>query len=296
MDDDNGNATVDFGFYPLASIGDTVWYDDDQDGIQDSDEKGVANVKVILADLHGNTVKTTTTNAQGHYRFEKLMPGDYYVQFDLGTLPDHYIVSPKDQGSDDTKDSDADTKSGKTIITTLDPGENDPSWDMGIKQNLYRIGDLFWIDSDNDGKYDSDEQVIGNAKVELLDENGTVIAETKTTADGHYHFDVLPGEYKVRFHIPQEMIDKGYTFVDTQKEGDNTNKANADGIIEAGVKVGPGLASENYLTLDAAIQCPCANVASDSGDALSRLSLLLMLFMSLSLGIVFIRKEGLIEA
>jgi hypothetical protein len=66
-DDANGNMTLDMGFaLPKASIGDTVWYDDNKDGIQDTNEGGVENVKVTLKDANGNVVATTQTNANGH--------------------------------------------------------------------------------------------------------------------------------------------------------------------------------------------------------------------------------------
>jgi hypothetical protein len=57
------------------------------------------------------------------------MPGDYYVEF---VTPDGYVFSPQDQGADDTIDSDADPATGMTACTTLEPGENDITWDAGL--------------------------------------------------------------------------------------------------------------------------------------------------------------------
>ncbi|MEN2052073.1 fibrinogen-binding adhesin SdrG C-terminal domain-containing protein, partial [Staphylococcus hominis] len=52
-----GTATGDKTY----SLGDYVWEDTNKDGIQDSDEKGIAGVTVTLKDSDGNVLKTTTT-------------------------------------------------------------------------------------------------------------------------------------------------------------------------------------------------------------------------------------------
>jgi len=134
--DPTTNLTIDFGFYPLASIGNYVWLDTNKDGVQDGIETGVAGVNVQLYQpgkdgLAGTgddvLVATTTTGSSGDYQFFDLVPGDYFVQFDL---PPGYAHSPQDT-TGDTSDSDADTTTGRTLITTLLPGEDDPSWDAG---------------------------------------------------------------------------------------------------------------------------------------------------------------------
>jgi len=116
----------------VAAIGDTVWLDTNQDGIQDAGELGFPDVVVNLYDCLDNFIATTMTDANGFYKFDNLIPGDYYVEF---IAPESYAISPQDQGGDDANDSDADLVTGKTICTTLDPGEYDPTWDCG----LYRV-------------------------------------------------------------------------------------------------------------------------------------------------------------
>ena len=61
---------ADFGYRsPLASLGDYVWWDTDEDGIQDAGESGVSGVTVELIDPATNTViDTTTTDGTGFYR------------------------------------------------------------------------------------------------------------------------------------------------------------------------------------------------------------------------------------
>lgn len=53
-----------------GSLGDRVWNDLNRNGIQDPGEPGIAGVTVNLLDSAGNTVGTTITDAEGHYRFD----------------------------------------------------------------------------------------------------------------------------------------------------------------------------------------------------------------------------------
>ncbi len=113
----------------LAAIGDTVWIDENQNGIQDPAEPGFPGVTVNLYDCQDNLIASTTTDADGFYIFDDLTPGDYYVEF---IEPEGYDITLQDQGADDAVDSDADPTTGRTICTTLDPGEYDPTWDCGL--------------------------------------------------------------------------------------------------------------------------------------------------------------------
>lgn len=113
-----------------ANIGDFVWYDLNIDGIQDIGEPGMPGVTVKLYREDDTYVDSTITNASGYYEFATY-PGMYYVRF---ILPDCSIFSPKDQGSDDTIDSDANPIDGKTEVTTLSIDENDVTWDAGMFQ------------------------------------------------------------------------------------------------------------------------------------------------------------------
>ncbi len=53
-------------------IGDTVWLDNDGDGVQDVGESGIAGVVVEQLDFNGNVIATAVTNAAGFYQFPAL--------------------------------------------------------------------------------------------------------------------------------------------------------------------------------------------------------------------------------
>ncbi len=119
------------GSQALATIGNRVWEDENQNGTQDTSEFGVAGVTVQLYRCVGDSlVGTTTSSSQGLYSFT-VPPGDYYVKF--SNLPSGYVFSPSTpSGVSDATDSDADQITGKTACTTLVDGEDDDSWDAGI--------------------------------------------------------------------------------------------------------------------------------------------------------------------
>ena len=130
----------------LAELGDYVWLDLDEDGVQDSGENGVEGVVVNLLDGSGNPVTdgggnpvTTTTDSNGNYLFTGLQPGDYQVEF---VEPDDFDFTDQNQGGDDTADSDADTGNGRTQVVTLAGGESDLSLDAGLVYEPYDWGDL----------------------------------------------------------------------------------------------------------------------------------------------------------
>ncbi|HDH0976899.1 TPA: carboxypeptidase regulatory-like domain-containing protein, partial [Staphylococcus aureus] len=81
---DADNMTLDSGFYktPKYSLGDYVWYDSNKDGKQDSTEKGIKDVKVILLNEKGEVIGTTKTDENGKYRFDNLDSGKYKVIFE----------------------------------------------------------------------------------------------------------------------------------------------------------------------------------------------------------------------
>ncbi len=199
-EDDHDVATV--TLTALAEIGDYVWYDTNYNGIQEDGEAAVEGVTVNLYDEDDSQVATTITNSNGEYGFTDLQPGIYYLEFDLTTLPTGFEPTRQNEGSDDALDSDADPTTGRTIRTTLDVGESDQSWDMGIYQAV-TIGDFVWFDTDADGLQDDDEPVMTDVTVRLLDEDGNVLDETTTNNSGVYEFaDILPGDYIVEFVPP----------------------------------------------------------------------------------------------
>lgn len=120
-----------------GSIGDFVWLDENQNGIQNIGETGVNGVEVQLLNDQGQLLMTTTTAThggnQGYYQFNRLNPGNYQVKFVLPST--EYRFTAQQSGSDRTKDSDADPTTGLTNIVAVAQGEEIFTVDAG----LYKI-------------------------------------------------------------------------------------------------------------------------------------------------------------
>jgi hypothetical protein len=132
-------ALVDTSGAASSDLGDFVWNDSNKNGIQETGEAGIPNIKVDLyfvggtqpttADAQAATLlATTTTNSSGLYFFRALDPGTYYVQF---IVPAGYTVSPRNAGGNPALDSDADA-TGRTANIVLPNGVSDLTWDAGI--------------------------------------------------------------------------------------------------------------------------------------------------------------------
>ena len=163
-DDANGNMTIDFGFFaPVVEVGDLVFVDLNENGIQDTGESGLPGVTVRIFNADGSPVTNqsdgttpypneTTTDEDGGYSFESLPPGDYFVTFDLGTAEnaDLYVYTLPNAGGDDATDSDAistDGVAGQSGTTGfLFSGESDATLDAGVICNLaVTVADPFTI-------------------------------------------------------------------------------------------------------------------------------------------------------
>lgn len=137
LDDDNVNLTADFGVYVPLSLGNRVWLDDGaggglaNNGLMDGSERGIANVVVGLLDGAGQPVTAangqpliTTTDAQGYYFFNDLLPGTYIVLIDAsnfapgGALHDLSNSDPTETTPDNDGDLNDNGLNGPTPATT----------------------------------------------------------------------------------------------------------------------------------------------------------------------------------
>ena len=132
--DKNSNLTIDFGIFKASQIGDLVWADTNKDGIQQPSETGgVPNVMVKLYAGNGTTpIATTTTDGNGNYYFDNVIPGTYTVEFMKSSIGVSNSFSPKGAGIDPLKNSDADPVTGKSSPFTVSEGQKDLGINAGI--------------------------------------------------------------------------------------------------------------------------------------------------------------------
>jgi hypothetical protein len=183
-----------------SSIGDRVWYDTDNNGVQDGGELGIPGVVVKLYDTSGSStpIATTRTDVDGLYTFDGLKAGSYIVEF---VAPVGYVISPPDLGGNDAADSDANPTTGRTATIVLPAGQTNVSVDAGMRipgAAAISIGDLVWLDGNGNFLPNLGEGLAG-AEVVLYDALGNELARITTNAtDTNYTFTgVGPGSYRV---------------------------------------------------------------------------------------------------
>jgi hypothetical protein len=191
-----GIATDPIGYRPEpASVSGTVFVDVDGDLYQSGSEPPLGGVTILLLDGDGGVVTTTTTAADGMYSFDDLVPSDYTLQIDDGSVPAGYGLTADPDGNSD----------GSAVIG-LSPGQ-----DLGDQDFAYRgtgsIGDLVWLDDGGDGVPDPDELPLANVTVDLVwagadgvfdTDDDWVFPSQTTGTDGLYLFEGLPpGRYRV---------------------------------------------------------------------------------------------------
>lgn len=193
-----------------TSVGDKVWYDRNQDGIQDVGEEGIANVTVTLYNSAGSPIGSVVTDVNGNYIFDNVTPGSYSVGF---SLPPGFDYAPKNAGGA-AVNSDVNTtgaNKGRTDAFTVIANTPITDIDCGLKLQTVgniSIGDFVWNDLDRDGLQDAGEPGIGGVKVYLFDASGTIkLDSTITASNGYYVFNNKSiGTYSLKVMPPT-----GYT-------------------------------------------------------------------------------------
>ncbi len=226
---DNDNVTV-----PLAvtnlSLGGKVFVDSDQSGsnggIPQAGEAGIAGVTIQLSgtDAYGQAVSlTTTTAADGGYRFSNLAPSDAAGYTVLEIQPAGYangLSAPPTSGSDAASFDPASYEAGtpnSRYVAVLTPDRAVPGGTLGSQgaiANNYNFPEVrrpnlsgyVYLDLDfNNARTPGTDSAIASATVELLDAvTGAVLTSTQTDANGQYRFNNLDPHvvYTLRQPLP----------------------------------------------------------------------------------------------
>jgi len=232
-----------------AFLGDYVWNDANQNGIQDAGEAGINGVRVELyaagasrtAGAPDNTflqfvlTAPSPTGAAGYYQFPYLSPSNYFVKV---IPPATYAISPQRQGSNTNLDSDFNPATGWSDLITLATGATNESVDCGVYYTgNASVGAYVWIDRNGNGLQDegSIDGLNGvTVQIYAVTALATNLYAGATTAfdsfgnPGYYHFyNLPPGQYQIRFVPPA-----GDTF--TLREANGANSGNGSEANSAG--------------------------------------------------------------
>ncbi len=207
---------VDVGYQFTGSIGDRVWNDTDEDGVQDAGEPGIGGVTIDVIEAGPDGVFGTadddpqgsvTTAADGSYDVTGLPPGLYRLDVRESTLPPDLTLT----GGSEPRD------------VALAGGQDVDDADFGYALVLYTVGDVIWLDSDRDGVYEPalGERPIPGVLVVMRDGSGAVVGTDTTNAAGEYRFFVPAGDYRVE--IDPSNFQTGGPLVGLTSTGAGTN-------------------------------------------------------------------------
>ncbi|MEQ1748569.1 MAG: SdrD B-like domain-containing protein, partial [Prosthecobacter sp.] len=141
-----------------GSIGDTIYADNNANGVQDAGEPGVAGIKVIVTNGSGTT-KQATTDSSGIYRVHGLNANSgnpWTINVDLLTLPTDWVMTTtptltRTLATSSTQISDAD-------FGVFKPADN---------TTAAEIRGIVWTDRDEDGLVEDGEARLQGIAVNL---------------------------------------------------------------------------------------------------------------------------------
>lgn len=124
---------VNIGGILPGRIGDSVWLDQNGNGLQDYQEPLIAGVSITLLSVAGDGQRTevisTVSDEFGYYRFDDLRPGDYILRVNVreGDALTECFGAPLTE-----IDSDANSETGETETIHLESGQTLRNVDFGF--------------------------------------------------------------------------------------------------------------------------------------------------------------------
>jgi LPXTG-motif cell wall-anchored protein len=212
---------------PVAAgyeVSGSAWGDHFGDGDFDVEmgDYWAEGMEVELLDQDGSVLFTTVTDESGRYAFENIPAGTYRLRF-LGGYP---------LGRGEGLDSD-----GSTPSFELKAEQPSMTFDVGFIVGEYWPSLLFaaYYDADRDGIFDDNEDGAPDFEMEILDEDGSVVASASTDEDGFSGGYLEAGRYRLRLVVPEGYAITGAeAAVLTDEEFASAQLAvDADGLTEA---------------------------------------------------------------
>jgi uncharacterized repeat protein (TIGR01451 family) len=206
----SGSANNNFAEVIPSAIEGRVFLDQNNNGLQNGADTGLANVSIELLDAGGTVMGTTTTDANGNYRFANLAPGNYSVR--QPTQPagtSNGITSAGLVGNGGTVGTATTPAVAPSRISsiTLPPNTTSSANNFAEIPNTRSVSGQVFVDYDNNGTFEStDNGLVGQTLVLTgVDINGNpVTLTTVSAADGSYRFDGVPEGNAYTITQPQQ--------------------------------------------------------------------------------------------
>ena len=166
---------------------------------------GAAQVYLYNSGNLSTPLMSLTTAEDGAYRYDQLMPGDYCI---AAQLPEGYLfVKSQDERlvSGQAVSVISDTAGGFSSEFMLYMGNDLNAEDIGAVRTG-SLGDIAWLDVNQNGLQDAGEPGIPGMTVTLL-QDGIVIGERVTDKYGYYLFENLyPMSSQLKVDMYPELL------------------------------------------------------------------------------------------
>lgn len=222
----------DFGELLPGALAGGVYLDMNTNCRWDGLEPGLGGVVIELYAPDGTLLQTTITDAKGQFQFENLPPGGYILH---EIQPDGYFDGCDRPG----------TAGGQVVISdriegiALHSGQAATDY-LFAEIPPASVGGLVFADNNADDQLNAGDTPLAKVTIQLLDQDGQIVATTQTDADGRYQFQNLrPGYYTVVEIQPAGYLD-GADFVGSAGGRIDGN----DRIAE--IKLAPAVHGKDY--------------------------------------------------
>lgn len=210
---DSRGTQLDFAEAQPVQISGFVYRDNDNDGLREAGEAGIAGVEIQIVSLDtlvGSINQTTRTNSQGFYQFLSLPPGRYRI---VETVqPAGFLDGKESPGTVASAPRGRSTVNDEITEIRLDGNESGIEFNFGEIEPASLSGhvcvalpgfDCFSTEPNS-------KSPLPGVKIELVNASGAIVATTFTGADGTYQFDNLPsGVYSILQTQPLDLLDGG---------------------------------------------------------------------------------------
>ncbi len=205
------------GVQPFSRIGNLLWIDSNENGIQDQGEEGLSGIIVSAFNDEQEFMNGFVSDLNGNYEINNLPPGNYYLQIDdFGG----YLPTANNVGSDSNLDSDG-LMVGNSIVTEsfqMTDGQSMDDMDFGFVPVSFEVTGFTWLDENEDGLFNN-ESGIAEQSIIISDCNGNVIQSVLSDQSGNFEFTgITPGTY-----VFQVSTSNGYNY---SPGGDSSFDAN----------------------------------------------------------------------
>jgi serine-aspartate repeat-containing protein C/D/E len=210
---DSRGTQLNFAEAQPARLAGFVFCDNNNDGVRDPQERGIAGVEIRLTSMTTITGKsisrTLRTNPDGSYAFLALPPGVYTV---AEVQPAGYLDGIDSVGFVGDEARGTILTNDEVTQIALDGDDSGVEYNFGEIEPSSLSGRVCIVlpghrcFSDEPGG----KQGISGVRIDLVDDQGLVVASTTTVEDGSYRFDGLPpGVYSIIETQPADLFDGG---------------------------------------------------------------------------------------